>query len=313
MGRMSGAFASPGRTGAASVGRRHLPRRFHLSARAAALPVILKVLLVTLGCTIWTVVYSFTKSGLLPRQDWVGFAQYDRLWGTHKWYVAVENLAVYGVLVMVLTLALGFVLAALLDRQIRAEGAFRTIYLYPFALSFIVTGLAWQWILNPEAGVQAVVRSLGWENFAFDPLFSPDLVIYGLVAAGLWQGSGLIMCIMLAGLRGIDPDLWKATRVDGIPAWKVYLKVILPMMKPSVATSVVLVGVSIVKMYDLVVAMTGGGPGVASEVPAKYVIDAMFVSQNLGQAFAASTMMLVAVLVILLPYLILQAKERRRG
>ena len=288
-------------------------RRVNLSARIAAVPVILKVLIVTIGFTIWTVVHSFTGSKLLPKLNWVGLDQYVRLWGTNKWWVAVENLAIYGALVMVLTLVIGFVLAALLDQKIRGEGALRTIFLYPFALSFIVTGLAWQWILNPDLGIQAVVRSLGFTDFVFDPLFDPNLVIYGLVVAGLWQGSGLIMCIMLAGLRGIDEDLWKAARVDGIPKWKVYLRIIIPMMKPSLITSVVLVGVSIVKMYDLVVAMTGGGPGGSSEVPAKYVIDSMFVSQNLGQAFAASTMMLVSVVIILVPWLYMQLQEKRHG
>jgi glucose/mannose transport system permease protein len=288
-------------------------RRINLSARIAAVPVVLKVLIVTIGFTIWTVVHSFTGSKLLPKLNWVGLDQYVRLWGTTKWWVAIENLAIYGALVMVLTLIIGFVLAALLDQKIRGEGMLRTIFLYPFALSFIVTGLAWQWILNPDLGIQAVVRSLGFESFVFDPLFDPNLVIYGLVVAGLWQGSGLIMCIMLAGLRGIDEDLWKAARVDGIPKWKVYLRIILPMMKPALVTSVVLVGVSIVKMYDLVVAMTGGGPGGASEVPAKYVIDSMFVSQNLGQAFAASTMMLVSVVIILVPWLYMQFQEKRHG
>lgn len=288
-------------------------RKIAISARIAALPVMLKVLVVTIGCTLWTVYYSFTSSKLLPKNKLVGLDQYERLWTTHKWYVAVENMAIYGSLMMILTLVIGFALAALLDQKIRGEGIFRTIFLYPFALSFIVTGLAWQWILNPELGVQNIVRSMGWEGFVFDPLYDPDLVIYGLVVAGLWQGAGLIMCIMLAGLRGIDEDLWKATRVDGIAKWKVYLKVVLPMMKPSIVTSVVLTGTSIVKMYDLVVAMTGGGPGGSSEVPAKYVIDSMFVAQNLGQAFAASTMMLVTVIIILVPWIYFQVAERKRA
>jgi glucose/mannose transport system permease protein len=288
-------------------------RRRSLSVALAATPVIIKALVVTVGFTAWTVFYSFTNSGLLPRETFVGLAQYRRLWSTHKWHVAIENLAIYGACVMVLSLVIGFVLAALMDQKIRGEGVFRTIFLYPFALSFIVTGLAWQWILNPEMGLQASVRSWGWESFVFEPLFDADIVIYGIVAAGLWQGSGLIMVIMLAGLRGIDPDIWKATRIEGIPAWKVYLNVILPMMRPTIVTATVLTGVGIVKMYDLVVAMTDGGPGGASEVPAKYVVDAMFASQNLGQAFAASTMMLLTVAIILIPWAYLQYAEKRNA
>lgn len=284
-----------------------------LSVQVAALPVMIKVVVITIGFTVWTIYYSFTNSKLLPRADFVGLAQYERLWSTHKWYVAIENLAIYGVCMMVGSLVIGFFLATLLDQKIRGEAAFRTIFLYPFALSFIVTGLAWQWILNPELGLQETVRSLGWESFVFEPLFDRNIVIYGIVAAGLWQGTGLIMVIMLAGLRGIDTDIWKATKIDGIPDWKVYLKVILPMMKPSVVTAVVLTGVAIVKMYDLVVAMTDGGPGGASEVPAKYVVDAMFTAQNLGQAFAASTMMLATVAIFLVPYAYFQIAEKRNA
>jgi glucose/mannose transport system permease protein len=210
-------------------------------------------------------------------------------------------------------LVLGFFLAALLDRKIRGEAVFRTIFLYPFALSFVVTGLAWQWILNPEFGIQHVVRGWGWGGFAFDPLNNPDIVIFGILIAGLWQGTGLIMVIMLAGLRGIDDDIWKASRVDGIPTWKTYLFVIIPMMRPVFITALVLIASGIIKLYDLVVAQTNGGPGIASEVPAKYVINYMFKAQNLGQGFAASTMMLVSVIIILVPWAYLEFGGKKRG
>jgi glucose/mannose transport system permease protein len=207
---------------------------------------------------------------------------------------------------------IGFVLAALMDQKIRFEDTFRTIYLYPFALSFIVTGLVWQWLLNPDFGIQGVIRRLGWESFSFDPLYNADIVIYGVLIAGLWQGTGLIMCLMLAGLRGIDEDIWKAARVDGIPMWKTYLFIVIPMMRPVFITTLVLITSGIVKLYDLVVAQTGGGPGIASEVPAKYVYDLMFGAQNLGQGFAASTMMLVTVAIILIPWAYLEFGGKRR-
>ena len=149
---------------------------------------------------------------------------------------------------MVLSLVIGFCLAACLDRKVRFEGAFRTIFLYPFALSFVVTGLAWQWILNPDFGVQGVVRSWGWESFSFNPLNDPDLVMFGILIAGLWQGTGLIMCIMLAGLRGIDEDIWKAAKVDGIGTIKTYIMVIIPMMRPVFVTSLVLIAAGIIKL-----------------------------------------------------------------
>ena len=299
-------------THTSKTGQRPSPLFRNMAAKIAAIPMILTALVVFTGGTIWTVVFSFTNSKMLPRTNFVGLDQYERLWSSSKWLIAIENLVIYGVCSLVFSLIIGFVLAALLDQKIRFENTFRTILLYPFALSFIVTGLVWQWILNPDFGIQKAVRSMGWESFAFDPLNNQNFVIYGILIAGLWQGTGLIMCLMLAGLRGIDEDIWKAARVDGIPTWKTYLFIIIPMMRPVFITTLVLIASGIVRLYDLVVAQTSGGPGIASEVPAKYVYDAMFLSQNLGQGFAGSTMMLLAVLIVLIPWAYLEFGGRRR-
>lgn len=286
----------------------------NISAKIAAVPMILTALVVFLGGTIWTVVYSFTNSKLLPRANFVGFDQYERLWSQNRWLVSIQNLMFYGVMSLVFTVVMGFVLAVLMDQKIRFEDTFRTIMLYPFALSFIVTGLVWQWILNPEFGIEGVVRDLGWTSFSFDPLNNPDTVLFGLLIAGLWQGTGFVMCLMLAGLRGIDEDIWKAARVDGIPTWKTYVMVIIPMMRPVFITTLVIVASGIIRLYDLVVAMTSGGPGGnASQVPAMYVYDYMFQAQNLGQGFAASTMMLLSVLIVLIPWAYLEFGGKKHG
>ncbi len=285
----------------------------NLNAKVAAIPMILTAVVVFFGGTLWTIVHSFTKSRMLPKLKFVGLDQYERLWGTNRWLVSIENLLIFGVCSLVFSLIIGFLLAAMLDQKIRFEDTFRTIFLYPFALSFIVTGLVWQWILNPTFGVQSIVRSLGWQSFTFDPLYNADIVIYGVLIAALWQGTGLIMCLMLAGLRGIDEDIWKAARVDGIPKWKTYVMIIIPMMRPVFITTLVIIAAGIVKVYDLVVAQTSGGPGISSEVPAKYVYDNMFKQQNLGQGFAASTMMLITVLIILIPWAYLEFGGKKRG
>jgi glucose/mannose transport system permease protein len=285
----------------------------NLPAKFASIPMVLTALGVFLGGTAWTVLYSFTNSKLLPRLKFVGLDQYERLWSTNKWLVAIGNLLVYGILALIFSLVIGFLLAALLDRKIRFENAFRTIYLYPFALSFVVTGLVWQWLLNPDYGVQQVVRSMGWQSFTFDPLYNPDIVIYGVLIAALWQQTGLIMCLMLAGLRGIDEEIWRASRIDGIPVWKTYVFIIIPMMRPVFITTLVIIASSIVRVYDLVVAQTSGGPGIASEVPAKYVYDTMFHGQNLGQGFAASTMMLLTVMIVVVPWAYLEFGKRKHA
>ncbi|MDO9307163.1 MAG: sugar ABC transporter permease, partial [Mesorhizobium sp.] len=278
----------------------------NLNAKIASIPMIFTALVVFVGGTVWTVVYSFTNSRLLPRLQFVGLDQYERLWSTPRWLASIENLMIYGVLSLIFSLTIGFLLAALLDQKIRFESVFRTIILYPFALSFIVTGLVWQWLLNPDFGVQHFVRGLGWESFTFNPLYDQSIVIYGILIAALWQGTGLVMCLMLAGLRGIDEDIWKAARIDGIPMWKTYLFIVIPMMRPVFVTTLVIIASGIVRVYDLVVAQTSGGPALASEVPAKYVYDYMFSAQNLGQGFAASTMMLLTVLIVVVPWAYLE-------
>ena len=279
----------------------------NMSAKIAALPMIATALVVFVGCTLWTIYHSFTRSRLLPAPEkWVGLKNYDRLWGENRWLISIENLAIYGACSLVLSLVIGFILAALLDRKIRFENTIRTIILYPFALSFVVTGLVWQWLLNPSLGLQNVVREWGWTAFTFDPLNNADIVIFGILIAGVWQGSGFVMVLMLAGMRGIDEDVWKASRVEGIPAWKTYLFIVIPMMRPVFVTALVIISAGIIKVYDLVVAQTSGGPGIASQVPALYVIEKMFGSQNLGLGFAASTMMLLSVLVVLIPWAYLE-------
>jgi len=273
--------------------------------------MILTVLVAFIGCTIWTIVYSFTDSVALPNGPWVGFAQYDRLFATTLWWVSVKNIAIYGVFALFFVIVVGFLLAALMDQKIRFENTFRTIFLYPFALSFIVTGLVWQWILNPAFGLQKSVRILGWESFTFDWIANRRMVVYALVIAGVWQGTGLVMALMLAGLRGIDTEIWKASRVDGIPTWRTYLFIVIPMMRPVFITTLVLVAAAIVRTYDLVVAMTGGGPGISSTFPAVYVYQFMFV-RNLGQGLAASAVMLVTVAIVVVPWAYLEFGRRKQ-
>ena len=284
---------------------------YNLSSKIAALPMMFTSIGIFVIATLWTVYHSFTNSRMLPKSEFIGLAQYERLWSSDRWYMSIENLAIYGACSLVFSLFIGFILAALLDQKTRFENTFRTIFLYPFALSFIVTGLVWQWILNPEYGVEKIVRSIGFESFVFNPLYNTDIVIYGILAAGLWQGTGFIMCLMLAGLRGIDQEIWKAAKIDGIPMWKTYIQVVIPMMRPIFITTLVIIAAGIIKVYDLVVAQTSGGPGISSEVPAKYVYDYMFSAQNLGQGFAASTMMLVSVLIVLIPFAYLQFGRRK--
>lgn len=283
----------------------------NLWSKLAAVPMIATALIVFIGCSLWSVVYSFTDSRLLPRTNFIGTAQYERLFDTPRWQQAIENIVVFGLLSLVFSMLVGFLLAVALDQKIRFENTFRTIFLYPFSLSFIVTGLVWQWLLNADFGIAEVVRNMGFTQFELTILSSREFAIYAVVVAGLWQGTGFVMALMLAGLRSIDQDIWKAARVDGIPAWRTYLFIVIPMMRPVIITTLVIVSAGIVKAYDLVVALTNGGPGVSSDLPAKYVFDYMFGRSNVAQALAASTVMLSTVLIILVPWALLEFGKKR--
>lgn len=278
-------------------------RRMNVATYVALFPAFIVVVFAYLGTMLWTVQISFTESKLLPTFAFAGTRQYERLFATSRWSISLENMVIFGIGLIAVCLVLGFLLAAALDQKIRFENTFRTIFLYPYAMSFIVTGLAWQWILNPTLGLQQYVRNLGWTDFQFDWIIRNDRAIYVVIIAGVWQASGLIMALMLSGLRGIDQELWKAAKIDGIPTWRVYVNIIIPMLRPTIITSVVLLSLAVVRVYDLVLALTGGGPGISTDVPAKFILDYLFGRANIGLATAASSVLLVIVLVIITPWL----------
>jgi glucose/mannose transport system permease protein len=289
-------------------------RRFRsLAAHAALLPMAATVLLAYAGTMAWSVRVSFSSSRTLPADDFVGLRQYARLFDSERWVLSMQNLALFGVVFVLACLVLGFLLAVFIDQRVRGEGLLRTVFLYPYALSFVATGLVWQWVLNPELGLQATVRRLGFTSFTFDWIVRQDMAIYAVALAAVWQASGLVMALMLAGLRGIDESLWMAARIDGIPAWRTYASIVLPLLKGSFATAFVLLAVTAVKVFDVVVAMTQGGPGLASEVPAKFIIDNLFGRANIGVASAASTMLLLTVAALLAPWLYARSRAARRA
>jgi glucose/mannose transport system permease protein len=244
------------------------------------------------------VTLSFTDSQLFPRFNFVGLESYERLWSTERWLISVENIWVFGAGIIIFQMSFGYLLAVFIDQRIKQEDAFRTIFLYPFAMSLIVTGLIWQWLLDPMFGLNAVLQKWGIDiDTAL--LVDSSTAIYGLVLGGIWHGSGVTMAIMLAGLRGIDGEIWKAAKVDGIPTWRTYVFIALPMLKGSIVTALVLQVTSVVRVYDLVIGMTQGGPGIATQMPAVFVIEHIQHRQNVALGMAAATMMLIPVLFVI--------------
>lgn len=281
------------------------------SPHVALLPMALTVLLAYIGGALWTLRTSFTAARTFPSDTFIGAAQYVRLFDNERWLLSLHNLAVYGALFILACMVLGFLLAAFIDQNVKGEGVLRTVFLYPYAMSFIATGLVWQWLLAPGSGIEGAVRQMGFASFSFDWIVHQDLVIYTVVIATVWQASGLVMALMLAGLRGIDPEIYKAARLDGIPAWRVYLQIVLPMLGPTVATVFLLLTTAVVKLYDAVVAMTQGGPGIASEVPAKFIMDHLFLRSNIGLASAGAVTLLLPVLALLAPYAYARSRRAR--
>ncbi len=271
------------------------------AAHGALLPMGVCVLVAYVASILWTLRISLSNSKMLPRNDWAGFSQYVNLFESDRWLTALANVGLFGLFFISGAIVLGFLLAVFIDQKVRLEGVFRTIYLYSFSISFVACGVIWQWMFNPTLGIQRSLRSWGWESARFDWITTQDMAIYCVVICVLWHSAGLVMAILLAGLRGIDDEQWKAARIEGVPRWRYYLSIVMPQLGASFGTAVVLLAVSVVKLFDAVVAMTNGGPGDATDVPTKFIIDNLFERQNIGLASAASATMLVTVIIIVAP------------
>ncbi len=274
-------------------------------------PSMLIVLVGFYGYILWTLVLSFTNSSFMPSYQWVGLAQYARLLDNDRWWVASKNLLLFGGLFIAISLAIGVVLAVLLDQRIRREGFIRTVYLYPMALSMIVTGTAWKWLLNPGLGLDKLLRDWGWEGVRLDWLVDPDRVVYCLVIAAVWQASGFVMALFLAGLRGVDASIMRAARVDGASLPTIYLRIILPSLRPVFFSALMILAHIAIKSFDLVAAMTAGGPGYASDLPAMFMYTFTFSRGQMGMGSASAILMLGAILSILVPYLYSELRGKR--
>ena len=274
-------------------------------------PSMLIVLVGFYGYILWTFLLSFTNSSFMPSYKCVGLLQYERLWNNDRWWVASKNLLVFGGLFITISLAIGVLLAVLLDQRIRREGFIRTVYLYPMALSMIVTGTAWKWLLNPGLGIDKMLRDWGWEGFRFDWLVDPDRVVYCLVIAAVWQASGFVMALFLAGLRGVDQSIVRAAQIDGASLPSIYLRIILPSLRPVFFSALMILAHIAIKAFDLVAAMTAGGPGYASDLPAMFMYTHTFTRGQMGLGAASAILMLGAVMAIVVPYLYSELRNKR--
>jgi glucose/mannose transport system permease protein len=295
---------------------RRRPLRERLSAilpQIVLAPSILASFMYVFVFSAWTLYVSFSNSSLLPSYGFVGITHYIALWRNVRWKIAYTNLFLFGSLYVVGAIIIGLTLAVLIDQRVRAESVWRTIYLYPLAVSFVVTGTVWGWLFNPTSGIQAMVRAWGWTDFKFDWIVNKNYAIYTVVITGVWQASGFAMALFLAGLRAVDQDLIKAAQIDGANMPRIYRRIVFPAIRPIFIAVVVVLLQFAIKTFDLVKALTNGGPGISTDVPAIYVYDLMFQRGQIAEGAAAAVMILLALSLVLVPYAFWITWRRRRG
>ena len=275
-------------------------------------PSFLLILFFVYGFIVYTGFLSFTDSKILPSYGWVGWDNYERLWKLPHWWRALTNLAIFGSLYIVICTVIGLFVAILLDQKIRAEGVLRPIYLYPMALSFIVTGTAWKWFLDPGIGLEHTIQQWGWESFTFDWIKNRQMAIYTVVIAAVWQSSGFVMAMFLAGLRGVDNEIIKAAQIDGASHFTIYRRIIIPLMRPVFLSAFVVLAHLAIKAYDLVIALTGGGPGQATELPATFMYSYTFTRNLMGIGASSAIIMLIMIFSIIVPYLYSELRGGQR-
>jgi glucose/mannose transport system permease protein len=276
-------------------------------------PSALLVLVCVYGYIMFTVYLSFTASTILPVLEWQGDAAYKRLFNLENWSVSLGNLWLFASLYILITMVAGLTLAILIDQKVRAESGFRSIFLYPMALSFIVTGTAWKWLLDPGVGLEHTLQKMGWSQFSFSWIKDSEMAIYCVVIAAVWQTTGFVMAMFLAGLRGVDHEQVNAARLDGAKSWQIYYHVIIPQLGPVFISAFVILAHMAIKSYDLVIALTNGGPGRSTWLPSVFMYQYTFTRNEMSVGAASSVLMLLGIGVVILPYLYSELRKAKNG
>lgn len=312
-------------------------------AIAFIIPSVLAVAVFVYGFIGWSALVSMSQwDTVRPDYTFVGLDNFRALFDNFRFQIDIRNTVVFTVCFVVACLGLGFFLAALVDRNIRAEGLFRSIYLFPMAVSFIVTGVAWRWLLAPRAGVNLLAEKVGLEalkyewytdptvayihptsrlgefldmvglGFVADPNFGIPLAMFSVVIAATWQMSGFVMVLYLAGLRAIPEEMKEAARVDGASEFQVLRHISLPLLRPVTLSAMIILGHQSLKIFDLVISMTQRGPGFATDVPALYMFETTFQGNHFSRGAAISIVMLVSVSLLVVPYLVWSLRREAR-
>jgi glucose/mannose transport system permease protein len=309
-------------------------RRWLLEGRIISLgmlaPSVIAILVFVYGFIAWTGAVSVSNWHTLnPDYSFVGLQNYIRVFGTSRLQTDIRNILVFTAMFLMGCLAIGLLLALLLETRVKGEAIFRAIFLFPMTLSFVVTGTVWQWLFAPgepnsPTGLNLLFQHFGlnffqdWSiNASVTPGWDLDwlrtqlgvpIALLPVVVAAVWQMSGFTMAIYIAGLRTIPDDLREAARVDGATEWQLLQRIILPLLRPITLSVVIILGHISLKIFDLILTQTGGGPGNATDVPGIYMYETTFKSNKYAEGAAIAIMMLLVVALFVIPYLMYNFK-----
>ncbi len=274
-------------------------------------PSIVAVGIFVYGFISWTGFISFTKwNNVLPDYTLVGFKNYQKLFANMRFQIDLHNTLVFTVIFVASCLLIGLLLAVLIDQRIKGEGIFRNLFLLPMAVSFIVSGVIWHWLFNPGSiqlgniGVNQLFEKLGLNFLNSGWYTDPKIGIIAVAIAAIWQFSGYTMALYLAGLRGIPLELREAAAIDGASKWKIFYYITLPFLRPITFGAIIILGHISLKIFDLVVAMTGSGPAFSCDVPALFMYDTTFRGNHFAQGASIAIVLLLLVSLLIIPYLI---------
>lgn len=274
-------------------------------------PSIVVVAVFVYGFIGWSVRVSMSAwVGIRPDWTFVGLDNYVELFRSRRFIIDIQNTFYFTLFFILLTVVAGFLLAFLVNRRIRGESIFRTLYLFPMALSFIVTGVIWRWLLNPRYGINVILYNIseslgtfGWYTVTTQ-VMGFRLALIGLILAASWQFTGYTMAMYLAGLRGIPDELVESARIDGANEMVIIRKVILPLLRPITLSAMIVLGHISLKIFDLVYAMSGSGPAFATDFPGIFMFETTFRGNRYAQGAAISIIMLAMVALVIVPYLV---------
>ncbi|OUC06144.1 hypothetical protein RY27_22835 [Litorilinea aerophila] len=276
-------------------------------------PSIIAVALFIYGFIGWTFYMSTVKwNSQVPDFTFVGLANWERLFSDRRFHIDLRNLVYYAAGFMTQCIVFGFIIAALLDQKIKGEAIYRTIIIFPFAVSGIVTGVAWRWLMQPSTGINLLFAKIGLENFQPTWNSHPQYGMWAVSIAAAWQFTGYVMALYLAGLRGIPNELREAAAIDGAGTFATYRHVIIPLLMPVTFTAIVLTGMNSIRVFDLVSAMSGSGPAFATDTLAFYMFQSTFGAYRYSLGAAIGSFMIFLSAFLIVPYLMSMRGEVER-